>query len=259
MRARAILERLIEFDTVSHKSNLGLMAYVADLLRGAGIDSTLIPDATGEKANLFAVVGPADVPGVVLSGHVDVVPVEGQTWTRPPFELTQEGTRLYGRGTTDMKGFDACAIALMLQAAERRLKVPLILALSHDEEVGCRGVGSMIDAMAAWPVQPRLCIVGEPTGLLAAIGHKGKVALRPVQVTRSATLPRAQRPFLDCAAGVERHSPGDGFRPGGTPPSGANRRRGAVRHRIRCALHHAAPWQDQWRCAGEHCREPQHD
>tara|TARA_R110002110_G_scaffold154154_6_gene347927 strand:+ start:2263 stop:3417 length:1155 start_codon:yes stop_codon:yes gene_type:complete len=186
MRARAILERLIEFDTVSHKSNLGLMAYVADLLRGAGIDSTLIPDATGEKANLFAVVGPADVPGVVLSGHVDVVPVEGQTWTRPPFELTQEGTRLYGRGTTDMKGFDACAIALMLQAAERRLKVPLILALSHDEEVGCRGVGSMIDAMAAWPVQPRLCIVGEPTGLLAAIGHKGKVALRVTCTGRSA-------------------------------------------------------------------------
>jgi len=186
MQARAILERLIEFDTVSSKSNLGLMAYVADLLRGAGIDSTMIPDATGEKANLYALVGPTDVPGVVLSGHVDVVPVEGQAWTRPPFELTQEGSRLYGRGTTDMKSFDACAIALMLKAAGRRLKVPLILALSHDEEVGCRGVGSMIDAMKTWPVQPRLCIVGEPTGLKAAVGHKGKVALRVTCTGRSA-------------------------------------------------------------------------
>lgn len=186
MQAREILEQLIAFDTVSHKSNLGLMGYVADLLRGAGINSTLIPDATGEKANLYAVVGPADVPGVVLSGHVDVVPVEGQAWTRPPFQLTQEGTRLYGRGTTDMKGFDACAIALMLQAAGRTLKVPLILALSYDEEVGCRGVGSMIDAIAARLVRPRLCLVGEPTSMEAAIGHKGKVALRVTCTGRSA-------------------------------------------------------------------------
>lgn len=96
----------------------------------------------------------------------------------PPFEVTQEGSRLYGRGTTDMKGFDACAIACMIAAAKRDLKVPLILALSHDEEIGCRGVGSMIDVMADWPVQPRLCIVGEPTSMEAAIGHKGKVALR---------------------------------------------------------------------------------
>lgn len=178
MDMRAILERLIGFETVSHMTNLPLMRFVEGLLAEAGIDSTLIFDETGEKANLYAVVGPRDVPGVILSGHVDVVPVEGQDWTRPPFALTQEGTRIYGRGTTDMKGFDACAIACMLQAAKRDLKVPLILALSHDEEVGCRGVGSMIDAMAAWPVAPRLCIVGEPTSLEAAIGHKGKVALR---------------------------------------------------------------------------------
>lgn len=178
MQMRAILDRLIAFETVSHMTNVPLMRFVQQVLADGGIDSTLIFDDTGAKANLFAIVGPRDVPGVVLSGHVDVVPVEGQTWTKPPFELTQDGTRLYGRGTTDMKGFDACAIAMMLDAAKRDLKVPLILALSHDEEVGCRGVGSMIDAMADWPTRPRLCIVGEPTSMEAAIGHKGKVALR---------------------------------------------------------------------------------
>ncbi|QCO57515.1 acetylornithine deacetylase (plasmid) [Pseudorhodobacter turbinis] len=178
MDMRAILDRLIGFETVSHMTNVPLMRYVEGLLAEAGIASTLIFDETGEKANLYARVGPEDVPGVVLSGHVDVVPVEGQAWTRPPFALTQEGDRLYGRGTTDMKGFDACAIVCMLNAAKRDLKVPLILALSHDEEIGCRGVGSMIDAMAEWPVQPRLCIIGEPTSMEAAIGHKGKIALR---------------------------------------------------------------------------------
>jgi len=178
MEMRAILDRLIAFETVSHMTNLPLMQFVQEVLGEAGIDSALIYDETGEKANLYAQTGPRDVPGVILSGHVDVVPVQGQTWTKPPFELTQDGTRLYGRGTTDMKGFDACAIALMLQAAKRDLKVPLILALSYDEEVGCRGVGSLIDAIATWPVRPRLCIVGEPTSMEAAIGHKGKVALR---------------------------------------------------------------------------------
>ncbi len=178
MDMRAILDRLIGFETVSHMTNLPLMRFVEGLLAEAGISSTMIMDDSGEKANLWARVGPADVPGVILSGHVDVVPVEGQAWTRPAFAVTQEGSRLYGRGTTDMKGFDACAIACMLEAAKRDLKVPLILALSYDEEIGCRGVGSMIDAMAAWPVAPRLCIVGEPTSMETAIGHKGKVALR---------------------------------------------------------------------------------
>lgn len=178
MEMRAILERLIGFETVSHMTNVPLMRWVEGLLAEAGIEATLIFDENGEKANLYAIVGPRDVPGVILSGHVDVVPVEGQDWTRPAFELTQDGGRLYGRGTTDMKGFDACAIAMLLVAAKRDLKVPLILALSHDEEVGCRGVGSMIDAIAAWPARPRLCIVGEPTSMEVAIGHKGKVALR---------------------------------------------------------------------------------
>ncbi len=173
-----ILERLIGFDTVSAKSNLELLGYVRNLLAEAGVESVLIPDATGQKANLYAVVGPAGVPGVILSGHVDVVPVEGQVWTKPPFALSEADGRLYGRGTTDMKGFVACAIAAVLRAKAMDLKVPVILALSHDEEIGCQGVGSMLDAMAGWPVPARMCLVGEPTSMQVATGHKGKIALR---------------------------------------------------------------------------------
>jgi acetylornithine deacetylase len=114
----------------------------------------------------------------MLSGHTDVVPVTGQAWTSDPFVLRQEGGRLYGRGTADMKGFVACAIAAMTDAARRNLAVPLHLALSHDEEVGCLGVRSLIDMLAAAPVRPMMCIVGEPTGMQVATGHKGKVALR---------------------------------------------------------------------------------
>nr|WP_248633442.1 acetylornithine deacetylase [Cereibacter changlensis] len=174
---RAILERLIAFDTVSSRPNRALIDWVRDLLAGAGIESVLIPDEGGGKANLYATVGPEGA-GVMLSGHTDVVPVEGQLWTRPPFALTEEAGRLYGRGTTDMKGFVACAIAAMLEAAQRPLKTPLHLALSYDEEVGCLGVGSLIDLLEGAPVRPAMCIVGEPTGMMVATGHKGKIALR---------------------------------------------------------------------------------
>ena len=175
---RQILDRLIGFDTVSAKSNLALLHYVRDLLADAGIRAVLIPDATGQKANLYAITGPEDVPGVILSGHVDVVPVDGQAWTDDPFALTERNGRLYGRGTTDMKGFVACAIAAVLRASTLDLRVPVILALSHDEEIGCQGVGSLLDAIATWPVPPRFCLVGEPTLMRVAVGHKGKIALR---------------------------------------------------------------------------------
>lgn len=178
MQTRAILDRLMSFDTVSSKPNMALMAHVRDLLAGAGIEAVLIPDAAGTKANLFATVGPEGQGGVMLSGHTDVVPVEGQAWTRPPFALTEEDGRLYGRGAADMKGFCAVAIATMLQAATRPLQTPLYLALSYDEEIGCMGVRSLIDMLAAAPVKPRFCIVGEPTNMQVATGHKGKVALR---------------------------------------------------------------------------------
>jgi acetylornithine deacetylase len=177
MQTRDILARLIAFDTVSSNPNMALMEYVRGLLAGAGIHAVLIPDAGGGKANLYATVGPAG-GGVMLSGHTDVVPVTGQDWTRPPFALTERDGRYFGRGTADMKGFVACAIAAMLDAAGRDLKTPLHLALSYDEEIGCMGVRSLIGMLAASPVRPAMCIVGEPTGMLVATGHKGKVALR---------------------------------------------------------------------------------
>jgi len=175
---REILARLIAFDTVSSNPNRALMDWVAGLLAGAGIESVLVPDAGGGKANLYATTGPAGGGGVMLSGHTDVVPVEGQAWTRPPFQLTEGDGRLYGRGTADMKGFAACAIRAMLLAAQRPLRAPLHLALSYDEEIGCMGVRSLIDMLEAAPHRPRFCIVGEPTGMQVATGHKGKVALR---------------------------------------------------------------------------------
>jgi acetylornithine deacetylase len=175
---RDILERLLAFDTVSSRPNMALMTYVKGLLEEAGLSVTLVPDDEGGKANLYASTGPASAGGVMLSGHTDVVPVEGQTWTKPPFALTEADGRYYGRGSADMKGFVACAIAAMLDAAKRPLKVPLHLALSYDEEIGCMGVRSLIDLLETAPVKPRFCIVGEPTGMQVATGHKGKVALR---------------------------------------------------------------------------------
>lgn len=168
---------LLAFDTVSANPNIALMTYVRDLLAAHGIAVVLIPDASGDKANLFASVGPAG-SGVMLSGHTDVVPVEGQTWTRAPFALTEADGRLYGRGAADMKGFVACAVLAMLHAARRPLRTPLHLALSYDEEVGCMGVRSLITMLEQSPVKPRFCIVGEPTLMQVATGHKGKVALR---------------------------------------------------------------------------------
>ena len=173
---REILDRLIGFDTVSSNPNRALMDYVAGLLGAHGIAAQLIPDATGAKANLYASVG--EGAGVMLSGHTDVVPVEGQAWTKAPFQLTEAEGRLYGRGTADMKGFCAAAIAAMIAASRRTLKTPLHLALSYDEEIGCMGVRSLVTMLEGAPVRPRFCIVGEPTGMQVATGHKGKVALR---------------------------------------------------------------------------------
>lgn len=175
---RAIFDRLMSFDTVSAKPNMELMFWVREELARAGITATLIPDASGQKANLFATVGPEGQGGVMLSGHTDVVPVEGQLWTKPPFALTEADGRFYGRGAADMKGFCALAIDAMLKAAKRPLKVPLHLALSYDEEIGCMGVRSMVDMLDKAPVKPRFCIVGEPTNMQVATGHKGKIALR---------------------------------------------------------------------------------
>ena len=180
MNTQALLERLIAFDTVSARPNLALIEFARDLLERGGARVDLVPDASGTKANLYATVGPTDRPGVMLSGHTDVVPVEGQRWSVPPFALTRRGDRLYGRGTADMKGFVACALAAALAAAPRAasLRTPLHLALSHDEEIGCVGVRSLVALLAEAPFRPALCIVGEPTSLAVATGHKGKTACR---------------------------------------------------------------------------------
>ena len=178
MQTADILARLIGFDTTSSKPNRALMDWVQELLAAAGITAQILPDASGGKANLYATIGPQDRPGVMLSGHTDVVPVDGQVWTRPPFVLTEAEGRYYGRGATDMKGFVASALAAALMAARRPLETPLHLALSYDEEVGCLGVASLIDMLAHAPHLPAMCIVGEPTGMQVATGHKGKIALR---------------------------------------------------------------------------------
>ncbi|KAA8694945.1 Acetylornithine deacetylase [Pseudomonas caricapapayae] len=193
-RALDILKRLIAFDTVSSEPNMALIEYVRELLASKGIESLIVKDETGKKANLFASTGPRDVPGVLLSGHTDVVPAAGQAWTMPPFQATLRDGRIYGRGTCDMKGFIALAIDAMLDAADMALIRPLQLALSHDEEIGCVGVRRLLDVLHLAPVRPFLCVVGEPTLMQFAVGHKGKASYRTFcrgQEAHSSLAPRA--------------------------------------------------------------------
>jgi acetylornithine deacetylase len=174
-----ILHDLIGFASVSRDPNKALIDYVAARLADVGVTATIIPDESGAKANLFASTGPPPGKGgVMLSGHTDVVPIDGQNWTKPAFECTSENGRLYGRGTADMKGFCAAAIASFTEATHLPLKTPLHLALSYDEEIGCIGVRSMIEMMANAPFRPAMCIVGEPTEMGLGTGHKGKTAIR---------------------------------------------------------------------------------
>ncbi|MGR1219447.1 acetylornithine deacetylase [Metapseudomonas otitidis] len=173
-----LLERLVAFPTVSRDSNLALIGFIRDYLAGHGVASELFLNAEGTKANLFATLGPTDRGGVVLSGHTDVVPVDGQAWTRDPFRLSESEGRLYGRGTADMKGFIASVLAAVPAFLAQPLRLPVHLAFSYDEEVGCLGVRSLLDALAQRPNRPRLCLIGEPTELRPVLGHKGKLAMR---------------------------------------------------------------------------------
>ena len=169
-----ILRRLIAFDTVSANTNLALIDWVADYLKGYGIATSLTFNDARDKANLFATIGPADAGGgVILSGHTDVVPVVGQPWDTDPFALVERDGKLYGRGTADMKSFIAIALALVPEFNARPLRRPLHLALSFDEEVGCFGAPHLIESLPRGAARPSLAIVGEPTNMAVANAHKG--------------------------------------------------------------------------------------
>jgi acetylornithine deacetylase len=170
----AILSDLVAFPTVSQDSNLSLIAYLNQRLDDIGARTYLTVDAGGTKANLFATLGPPEIDGgVVLSGHTDVVPVEGQDWSGDPFALRRDDGRLYGRGTCDMKGFIACVMALAPELQQAGLRRPLHLAFTYDEEVGCLGAQVMLQKLSETGPKPAICIVGEPTDMRLIEGHKG--------------------------------------------------------------------------------------
>lgn len=173
-----LLERLIAFPTVSRDSNLGLIEWVRDHLARQGVACRLTYDAQAHKANLFATVGEGSQPGMLLSGHTDVVPVDGQPWTSDPFVATQRDGRLYGRGSADMKGFIAVALSLVPRMLAQTHGAPVHLALSYDEEVGCLGVRGLIEDLARSGARIAGCIVGEPTRMAVALGHKGSRVYR---------------------------------------------------------------------------------
>ena len=177
-QVQTLLERLVAFDTVSRNSNLELIDFVRHWLARYGVASHLVTSDDGEKANLLATVGPMVPGGVVLSGHTDVVPVDGQRWSSDPFRLTERNGRLYGRGTCDMKCFLAIALALVPEM--RGLKRPVHLAFSYDEEIGCRGAPGLIEAIRVRLPPPAAVIVGEPTGMDVVSAHKGIAVLRTV-------------------------------------------------------------------------------
>ena len=172
------LERLVAHPTVSSDTNLPLIEEIETALVEAGAICERFYDITGQKAALLARLGPDAPGGLMLSGHVDVVPVEGQDWTVPPFSLTRKDGRLYGRGTTDMKGFVASAVALAETIDIKSLAAPLWIAISYDEEIGCVGVRPMLEEISGRDILPDLIVVGEPTSMQLGLGHKGKMAFR---------------------------------------------------------------------------------
>lgn len=174
---REMLEKLVAFPTVSRDSNLELIEFVRDYLAGHGVEATVSASPDGKKANLFANIGPWEEGGVVLSGHVDVVPIDGQEWSRDPWTLTEENGRLYGRGACDMKGFDALALALVPDMLEAGLKKPIQIALTYDEETGMAGAKQIVPEMRAALPMARAVIVGEPSQMEVVTAHKGGLML----------------------------------------------------------------------------------
>ncbi|HSU45141.1 MAG TPA: acetylornithine deacetylase [Casimicrobiaceae bacterium] len=177
-RSLELIRQLVQFDTTSRNSNLALIDWVGQYLTSHGLAWRLTHDDTGAKANLFCTIGDPRRPGIVLSGHTDVVPIDAQPWSVDPWAAVISGERLVGRGTADMKAFLGIVLAAVPDMLARPLAAPIHLAFSYDEEVGCIGVGRMIRDLQSIGVAPGICIVGEPTGMKVVTGHKGKLALR---------------------------------------------------------------------------------
>lgn len=188
-----MITRLVGFDTVSRNSNLDLIHYVRDYLAQHGVEGHLVMNDEGTKANLYATVGPNVEGGIVLSGHTDVVPVDGQPWDTDPFQLVEKDGRLFGRGTCDMKAFSAIALAMVPDWVRAPLKRPIHFALSYDEEIGCFGAPSMIDRLATDIARPGAVIVGEPTSMRPIVAHKGIAALRTTVIGHEAHSSQVQR------------------------------------------------------------------
>jgi acetylornithine deacetylase len=188
-----MITKLVGFDTVSRNSNLQLIHYIRDYLENHGVQSHLVGNPEGTKANLFATVGPNVEGGIVLSGHTDVVPVDGQPWDTDPFTIEQKDGRLYGRGTCDMKAFSAVALSMVPDMLKKGLKRPVHFALSYDEEIGCFGAPSMIDRLVTDIAKPSAVIVGEPTSMRPIVAHKGIAALRTTIIGHEAHSSQVQR------------------------------------------------------------------
>jgi acetylornithine deacetylase len=198
--ARDLLARLVGFDTTSRDSNLELIQWVEGYLAHLGVPSRRVPNADGTKANLMATIGPAVEGGVVLSGHTDVVPVDGQPWSTDPFQVVERDGRLYGRGTCDMKGFLALALAAAPELAKAQLARPVHLAFSYDEEIGCLGAPAMIERIADELPKPAFVVVGEPTNMEAVNGHKG---IATYHVTVTGREAHSSQPHLGVSAVME--------------------------------------------------------
>ncbi len=168
-----IMRKLVGFDTTSRYSNLEMIEFIEAFLKDYGVASIRIPNETGDKTSLYATIGPEGMSGIGLSAHTDVVPVDGQSWASDPFVLTEKEDRYYGRGTTDMKGFLSCVLALVPELTSRKLHTPVHLLFSYDEEIGCLGVRPMVNELGKTLTKPKMVIVGEPSEMEVVTAHKG--------------------------------------------------------------------------------------
>jgi acetylornithine deacetylase len=193
---RALLERLVGFPSVAGRPNDAIAGFMRGWLAEHGVTCNAVTSAEG-RVGLLAVTGPAATAGVLLAAHMDVVEVESQPWTSDPWQLHERDGRLVGRGSADMKGFLACAMQAMADAAAMPLRRPLLLAVSTDEELGCLGVRDLLPAVQALPAMPQACLVGEPTGMRLVTAHKGKLALRAT--LRGSARHSSQAPMADNA------------------------------------------------------------